>query len=275
MERKELTFEVVDDLVAAHARGKLGQPVQGMGFAASSIAPLVELAFSSAHGQPNSMLSSSWLDSFTQADLRAALNGPQDLWLDSLECRGFMRTVFDPLNSKDDVPRTRFLIAARKSAEAIGLPVSTAQYMAAALRELESNIREHSENPQTGLLAFQATHDSFEFVAADNGVGILATIRDAPEFKNLSDHGRALYIALQEGVSRYGRDPNHGNGFRDLFLGLSDLNADLRFRSGDHALMISGSRPDLKNARLAQKSSFQGFLASVRCRPRISSISTH
>jgi hypothetical protein len=146
-----------------------------------------------------------------QADLRAALRSSQNIWLDSIERRGFMRTVFDPLNSEDDVPRTRFLIAARKSAEAAGLPVSTAQCMAAALRELESNIREHSEKLQTGLLAFQATHDGFEFVAADNGVGVLATLRDAPEFKNLVDHGRALHVALQEGVSRHGRDPNHGN----------------------------------------------------------------
>ena len=44
-----------------------------------------------------------------------------------------MRTVFDPLNHQDDVPRTRFLLAARKSAEVVGLPVAVAQYMAAAL----------------------------------------------------------------------------------------------------------------------------------------------
>ena len=58
-----------------------------------------------------------------------------------------------------------------------------------------------------------------------------------------------------------------GNGFRDLFLGLAHLNADLRFRSGDHALLISGPRPELKTARLAQKTPFQGFLAAVRCQP--------
>ena len=275
MQRAELTFEAVDDLVAAYTRGKLGQPAQGQRFTPSSIAPLIELAFSSAHGHSNSLLGSPWLDSLAQADLRAALRSSQNIWLDSIERRGFMRTVFDQLNSEDDVPRTRFLIAARKSAEAAGLSVSTAQCMAAALRELESNIREHSEKPQTGLLAFQATHDGFEFVAADNGVGVLATLRDAPEFKNLVDHGRALHVALQEGVSRRGRDPNHGNGFRDLFFGLRSLRANLRFRSGDHALTISGTRPDLKQACLAQKSPFQGFLAAVRCRSAIASSATH
>jgi hypothetical protein len=203
------------------------------------------------------------------------LRGTHSLWFDAMERRGFMRTVFDPLNPNHDIPRTRFLMAARKSAEAAGLPAATAQSMAAALKELESNIREHSEKPESGLLAFQMTPNCFEFVAADNGIGILATLRDAPEFKNLTDHGRALHAALQEGVSRHGRDPNHGNGFRDLFAGLRSLSADLRFRSGDHALIISGSLPGLSQAQLAQKSPFQGFLAAVRCRPMTLSSATH
>jgi hypothetical protein len=63
MRHGELTFEAVDDLVSANARGKLGRPPEGECFAPSSIAPLIELAFSSAHGQPNSLLNSVWLDS--------------------------------------------------------------------------------------------------------------------------------------------------------------------------------------------------------------------
>ena len=120
-------------------------------------------------------------------------------------------------------------------------------------------MREHSERPHTGILAFQARHEGFEFVAADNGVGVLATLRDAQEFRNLNDHGRALHLALQEGVSRHGRDADHGNGFQ-VFVGLRSLRADLRFRSGDHALTINGSRPDLDHAELVQKVPFLGFL---------------
>ena len=116
-----------------------------------------------------------------------------------------------------------------------------------------------------GHLAFQARASSFEFVAADSGRGVLATLREAPEFQSLTDHGRALHAALHEGVSRYGKAANRGNGFRDLFRGLADLNANLRFRSGDHALTISGPRPELKMARLDQKAHFQGFLASAHC----------
>jgi hypothetical protein len=132
---------------------------------------------------------------------------------------------------------------------------------------MESNIHEHSDRAASGILAFQARSSLFEFVAADAGVGILATLREAEEFSDLTDAGLAMHAALQEDVSRYGRGSGHGNGFRDLFQGLMHLNADLRFRSGDHALLINGPHADLKSARLAQKAPYLGFLAAVRCRP--------
>ena len=265
MHQEELTFDIVDDLTIAHARGKLPATGNGVYFSTPLIAPYIELFCSPANRQfgPNS----SWLNPNTHRGMRFAVASAQSLWLDDLQRSGFMRTVFDPTRSDDDISRTQFLLAARRAAEASGLPKSSALSMAAALRELESNIIEHSENSGTGLLAFQSTTNEFEFVAADNGVGVLTTLRNAPEYSQLRDHGRALQLALQDGVSRHGHDPIHGNGFRDLFLGLSSLNADLRFRSGDHALTVSGWHPDLKSARLEQKSPFVGFLAAVRCRP--------
>lgn len=265
MGRGELTFDAVDDLVTAHTRGKLAGAQTATAFAPSSVGPFIELLFGSITGRYGPLLESPWLDSVTQADLRSALRGAKNIWLDGMQHRGFLRTVFDPLKVRDDPARTQFLMAARKSAEAAGFPAATAQSLAAAIREMESNVHEHSERAATGIIVFQARPSDFEFVVADGGVGILATLREAPEFKHLMDHGRALYAALQEGVSRYGRSADHGYGFRDLFRGLTDLKADLRFRSGDHALTING-RPDLRQAVLAQKAPFRGFLASVRCR---------
>lgn len=200
-------------------------------------------------------------------DLRSALLSKQNIWLDGPRERGFLRTVFDPRVEADDDQRNRFLIAARSAAETSGLPKTVAQSLAAALREMESNIHEHSGAAANGILAFQARPSNFEFVAADTGFGVLATLREDEEFAELRDHGLAMHAALQENVSRYGRASGHGNGFRELFLGLAHLNADLRFRSGDHALIITGPQPELKIARLAQKSPYQGFLAAVRCQP--------
>ena len=267
MKRAPLTFETVDDLVAAHVRGRLNRPAQHMLFTPTGIGPLIELAFESTDGRSGPLLSSVWLDGLGLADLRRALRSTDNMWLDQGRVRGFMRTVFNPLDAANDVTRTTFLVGARVAAEKAGLPVRLAQILAAALRELESNIHEHSERPESGLLAFQASAAGFELVAADSGRGVLETLREAKEFEDLTDHGRALHLSLQDNVSRHGHDPNHGNGFKDLFLGLAELNANVRFRSGDHALTISGARPDLKAAQLGQKVHFQGLFASVSCRP--------
>lgn len=262
----DLTFEVVDDLVGAHARGRLTSTAQ-VRYAATEVCPLIELMFEASNGRAGPLLQTGWLDSVTQMDLRSALAADHDIWLDGPRRRGFMRTTFSPLVEADDLQRNRFLMAARSAAEAAGLVKPVAQSLAATLRELESNIHEHSGRAGSGILAFQSRPSLFEFVAADSGVGVLATLREDEEFADLTDHGLAMHAALQDNISRYGRASGHGNGFRDLFLGLAHLNADLRFRSGDHALLISGPQPELKTARLAQKTPFQGFLAAVRCQP--------
>lgn len=275
MERLELNFDAVDDLVGAHLRGKLSAVAARMRFSPNRLGPLVELVYQWGKATGASVLSSPWLDAFSNRDMREALSGNTATWLDAPRHRGFLRTVFDPLKPEDDPPRTRFLMAARVAAEQSGFPVPVAQSLAAAVREMESNIHEHSQGAASGLLAFQARNASFEFVVADAGVGVLPTLSEAPEFRSLSDHGRALQLALQEGTSRFGRDAHRGMGFRDLFVGLASLNANLRFRSGDHALTIDGPRPELKVAQLAQKPFFRGFLASVSCRLPTSSRAMH
>ena len=275
MRRPELTFDAVDDLVGAHSRGKLNCSGLDISFSPSRLGPLVELGMASSTGRHGPLLRGPLLDSSTHADLRAALAGTQDVWFDHDRRRGLMRTVFDPLNPNHDVTRVAFFMSVRVAAGAIGFPAAVAQSLAAAIKEMESNVHEHSANACTGLLAYYAAPTHFEFVATDSGVGILETLRQAPEFRSLTDHGRAMHAALQEGNSKFGRAANRGNGFHDLFIGLANLNADLRFRSGDHALTISGANPDLKKARLDQKAFFQGFLVSVLCRVTPPSLVTH
>jgi hypothetical protein len=186
MKRGDLTFDTVDDLLAAHARGKLSTSPNAQ-FAPRRIGPLIELAFGAGcGGRYGPLLESPWLDRMTQADLRSALRGASDVWLDELQHRGLLRTLFNPSNAREDPARTQFLMAARKTAEAVGFARATAQSLAAAIRELESNVHEHSGKPATGIIAFQARSCDFEFVVADGGVGVLATLRQAPEFRQLA-----------------------------------------------------------------------------------------
>lgn len=265
MNRHELTFNVVDDLAEAHLRGVLSAPPMNQSFVPVNLGPLMELALQSSNGRTGPLLASPWLARSGHAELRRHLAGPASYWFDNASDTGFQRTTLNPLDEIDDAVRTGFLLAASRTAQRAGFPLTTAQTLAAAIREMESNVHEHSELTETGILAFHIQPGVFEFVVADCGVGVLATLQESSDYPDLHDHGLALQEVLKPGVSRYGRNAHRGNGFRDLFIGLASLNADLRFRSGDHALTISGPHPELKTARLAQKPFFQGFAASVRC----------
>jgi hypothetical protein len=263
--RSELTFNIVDDLAEAYLRHQLGAPSPGQSFVPIDLGPLMELALQSSNGRIGPLLGSAWVARSGHAEFRQHLASHANRWFDNANDTGFQRTTFNPLDEGDDAVRTGFLLAASRAAQRAGYPLATAQTLAAAIREMESNVHEHAELTETGILAFHAQPSVFEFVVADCGVGVLATLHESPDYPDLNDHGVALQEVLKPGVSRYGRGAHRGNGFRDLFNGLASLNADLRFRSGDHALTISGPHPELKTARLAQKPFFQGFAASVRC----------
>src|SRR5580704_1000993 len=105
MQKRQLTFEAVDDLVGAHVRRKLNQEPSVV-FVPSKIGPLIELAFESNDGRHGPLLTSPWLDLLGQLDLRSALTGAENVWLDGSRGRGFLRTVFDPSNSDHDTIRT-------------------------------------------------------------------------------------------------------------------------------------------------------------------------
>ena len=133
------------------------------------------------------------------------------------------------------------------------------------MKELESNIHEHADASETGILAYRAEPGAFEFVVADRGIGILNSLRRNADFAVLPDEGKALEAALADGVSRYGSSSNRGYGFRPIFTGLMNLHGQLRFRSGDHAITMDGVSPELATSRLTQKAPLDGFFASVRC----------
>jgi len=136
----------------------------------------------------------------------------------------------------------------------------------AAVGELYSNVYEHSGAAATGLVAFRALPHRFEFVVSDRGIGVLDSLRSCADYEALSDCGEALRLTLTDGVSRHGADAGRGRGFRPLFVGLANLDGALRFRSGDHALIIDGSNPSLMIARTAQKPPLKGFMISVACK---------
>lgn len=149
-----------------------------------------------------------------------------------------------------------------------GLARGLAAGLMGALGELLDNVFEHSGRPESGVVAYAASDGAFEFVVADVGRGVLASLRENPDFAGLSDSGTALRVAVSDGVSRHARSSGHGYGIGQLFRALAHNSAELRFRSGDHALRLWGDAPSLAgHVELAQKAWLDGLAVSVRCAP--------
>jgi anti-sigma regulatory factor (Ser/Thr protein kinase) len=195
--------------------------------------------------------------------MRALVSGTTQWICPHSRMTGFLRTA--PMLPQDETNWIRFGLATQQAATTAGFPRKVAAQLAAALGEFNSNVYEHSNASGTGIIAFHARPGRFEFVVSDRGIGVLRSLRSGPDYPNLTDHGEALRLTLTDGVSRFGANSGRGRGLRPLFIGLANLNGALRFRSGDHALLIDGRGPSLMTARPTQKAPLQGFLVSVSC----------
>lgn len=264
-EAPPLTFAAVDALAFAAARGMLNAKNGTAPFQAESLGPLLELFDLSSSGGLADEFVGRWIPAEGMRPLLQALRDERHVWMEPNDRRiGFVRTAGDSTRCREKL--VAFLMEAKRAARnTTGLPDSTAGQLVAAMEELEGNIQEHSGLAESGLLAFHATGTRFEFVVLDQGIGVLSSLRTYHAFAGLTSHGQALHMALTDGVSRYGQDGRRGHGFRPIFVGLANLRGSLRFRSGDSALTIEGTAPNLTTAHLAQKPSLKGLFISVSC----------
>ena len=264
MSVQTLNFRAVDGLSFA-AAGQLGVKRLSKRYIPSSLGPLFEILHLVAGGRLPNPVTADWLVLDRVEALMEALEEGRDYWVSSNQKHmGFIRAVRRGPYSNERW--TGFLMAAQRAARDIArLPGTTPGQIVAAIVELENNIHEHSGAANTGLVAFRGMRSLFEFVVADQGIGILKSLQSSAEHSTLVDHGKALESALTDGVSRFGATTRRGHGFRPIFVGLANLQSSLRFRSGDHALTIDGSNPNLAMAQLAQKAEIDGFFASVSC----------
>lgn len=264
---RPLDFASVDRLAFAAARKRLAAALAAApeGYAAEELGPLMEM-LQAMHGEEGAgAISGAVSPHGPLAALFRKLRSESRSWV----CPdgglvGFYRATEG--ENPDGEAWTSFLLAARRATTRAGLPSREGAQIVAAMRELRGNIDEHSEAAGTGLVAFRGgPQGRFEFVAADRGVGLLKSLRKSEEYAALRSHAEALRLALEEGESRKGRGRGHGNGFRPIFSGLADMSGHLRFRSGDHVLVVDG-RFELVSASVDQKAPLRGFLAAVSCR---------
>lgn len=262
--RRRLGFSDVDGLAFAAERGRLDGHPPSMAFEPVEIGPLIEMVQLSKGGLLPPPHGNHWIALDGVAPFYSALAAFRDQWICPRTRQvGLIRTTSELL--VDDTPWTAFCLEAQRGAVSVGFPKKIAAQLIGALGEMQSNIYEHSEAANTGLVAFRAAASTFEFVVADRGIGVLGSLRSCIEYTGLVNHGEALTLALKDGCSRFGPGLDRGRGFRPLFVGLANLSRTLRFRSGDHALTISGPNQTLKTAQTAQKPYIDGFLISALC----------
>lgn len=259
-----LTFTVVDNLAFAAEKGRFQGKTASKIFVSKHIGPLLELNHLSGNDLLPPLDSNPWISLAAHKKFYAALLSGHDQWICPQSKRiGFIRTTWG--TTGDTTEWDTFCYHIQRAVEVVGFPGTVPAKLVGAIGELEGNLQEHSEASHTGVIAFQATDRVFEFVVADKGIGVLKSLRSCLEYSNLEDGGEALSMALKDGVSRFGRAANRGRGFRQIFVGLANLNGSLRFRSEDHALTIEGYSPGLSMAKVMQKPRIDGFFASILC----------
>lgn len=254
---KVLTFEVVDDL-AFGATGN-GQQQRDYRIAPRQIGPLVEFALLTEQGSvgsSNGVAKSGALWSLLTSPARNTV-------IELGDGTGFMRLGGSDIAATE---LTRLSIVAKKAALKVGFGDRPAGQLSAALSELLSNIVEHSEAAETGLVGYQALDGHFSFVVADQGIGALQSLRSNPRFAQLATDREALPMVLQDGCSRMS-DPVRGRGFNGIFEGLANHSGALRFRSGDAAVLIDGRNPTAIRPTVKKRPRLRGFLASISCAP--------
>lgn len=250
----------VDGFGRVYQRGKT-PALDGKSFRAERLGPVIEFENLTSGGAGSALPATDWFDENPLRSYFEGQSGTAVHWLKSDGRCGLIKggglTCDQTLNS--------FKIDAHKAALAANFSTA-APLLVAALGELIGNISDHSEAAATGFVAFSADDRLFEFVVADQGIGVLESLRKSPEHMTLSDQGAALSAMIQSDVSRFGSGTGHGNGFRPIFERLADMQGYLRFRSGDYALTLDGRFGDKVNLQLSQKPVLLGFFAAVVCR---------
>jgi hypothetical protein len=266
--RASATFETADDLLWQAATGRLVQLSPFTINRSGLIGPLIELAIArmmAPDAYKGMIVEPPIFQQIEQALADGVISGAG-----ARDRAGiFPLSRFDASpNGTDNILWHQWVKHAENAAVAAGLARGLVVGLMGALGELQDNVFEHSGLPASGLIAYGASHGAFEFVVADAGRGILASLRENPEFEGLADSGAALRVAVSDGASRHARTTGHGYGIGQLFRALAHHAAELRFRSGDHALRLWGDAPSLTgHVELAQKAWLQGLTITVRCAP--------
>lgn len=255
--RPALTFDILDDFIdlQTEALSLLQVPV-------SCIGPVVELVY----GAKLSPQICSTDDMCPEARLllkQLSEHDKQHRAITSfcpLEVE--FRVIPDTKPAFGEVVWSTFCTRVQRAGEQAGVPRRLAQALSGSLNEMASNGLEHSGNVNSCVAGYRWRRGFFEYVVSDSGVGVLSSLQTNPDYRWVSDSGQALNVAIRDGESRYGKGTGRGMGFHDLITNLARRGSFVRFRTGDHALIIDGTGETIRE-EIRQTANFDGFLVSI------------
>lgn len=268
-DRPEFDYDLLDDVLPS-LRGPNDPLVASLtGCQVGAIGPLVEFALLAATNPMVIPPLAGVTPAQPATDLRIVLASEWDTQRNKTTSQDSRPWEFSRVPSEKDVSDpywVAFVQRVRHAATAAGFDRDTARKLVGTFYELADNIWEHSDAPKTGLVGYRRVIGRFEFVIADTGIGVVASLNKQPEFAHLTDAGTALETALSLADTPYGRRTGRGAGYRNMLASLLDLSGHVRVRSEDHGLRMTGSELSFASATTFQAAQFQGFFQAVECR---------
>lgn len=142
-----------------------------------------------------------------------------------------------------------------------------AEALSGALGEMADNVAQHSGSnpacPALGIIGYYICEGHISFSIADLGRGALDSLKENPTWSQLQNSKDALLAIILKHASRrpYGGD---GEGFKEVFRSLSNLNGLIELFSGDGRIRIRSTSSG-SEASPQFTGYLSGFQITVNC----------
>jgi hypothetical protein len=244
-------------------------PIAGLSPSGFSIGGIVQLAcLKTSCPQWLDSLLESWrksskvLDNAIAAYERGCLPSTSNMW----DVRGL---EFFPIRGREWADErqyhpfeSRFCKAAKRAGFG-----DKAEALSGALFEMADNVSQHSgadsSSPAPGVIGYYICDGHVAFSIADLGRGVLDSLKENPHWHKLQNSKDALMAIVKDHASRrpYGGD---GEGFKEVFRSLANLNGLIELFSGDGRVRIT-STPSGRQATPQFAGLLSGFQITVNC----------
>ena len=142
-----------------------------------------------------------------------------------------------------------------------------AQALSGALLEMADNVVQHSGPdpacPAPGIIGYYICDGHVAFSIADLGRGALQSLKENPAWSQLQNSKAALLAIIQKHASRR-PSGGDGEGFKEVFKSLTNLNGLIELFSGDGRVRITNT-PCGRQATPQFTGFLSGFQITVNC----------